>query len=121
MLGDRRDARGQAARQPDQHVFDRRGALVLGGKHLRMVGIECEGRLAVLLLAQAIEALDGRMAVGAVLPFAGGAPLELRGLRGLGERFAGADKASTLTPLSTVLLPSVMMYLRAVLLHNESH
>ena len=80
VLGDRGDAGGQAARQPDQHIFDRRRALVLGREDLGMVGIEREGRLAVLLLAQTVEALDGRMAVGAVLPFAGRAPLELRGL-----------------------------------------
>ena len=81
MLRDRGDAGGQAARQADQHIFDRRGAFVLGGEHLRMVGIELEGRLAVLFLAQSVEAFDGRVAVGAVLPFAGRAPLELRGLR----------------------------------------
>ena len=40
MLGDRGDAGGQAAREPHQHVFDRRGALVLGGEDLRVIGVE---------------------------------------------------------------------------------
>ena len=93
MLGHRRDAGGQAARQADQDIFDGRRALVLRGEDLGMVGIELEGLLAALLLAQAEEALDRRVAVGAVLPFAGGAPFEFGGFRRLGQRIAGRRSA----------------------------
>jgi hypothetical protein len=57
-----------------------------------MVGIELERGLAVLLRAEAVEALDRRMTVRAVLPLAGGAPLELGGRRRLGERVAGVEQ-----------------------------
>src|SRR5262249_44804557 len=92
VLGDRRDARGETARQPDQHILDGRRSLVLGGKDLRMVGIELEGGLAVLLLAQTVEALDSRMAVRAVFPFRGRTPLEPRGHRGAGKGLARAEQ-----------------------------
>ncbi len=46
----------------------------------------------MLVLAKTVEALDRRVAVGAILPFAGRAPLELRGLRGIGERFACGEQ-----------------------------
>ena len=92
VLGDRGDAGGQAARQPDQHVLDGRRALVLGGEDLGMIGIEREGALVVLFLAEAVKAFDRRVAVRAVLPFAGGAPFELRGLWRLGQRIASSDQ-----------------------------
>ena len=57
-----------------------------------MVGVERERRLVLLLRAQAEEALDGRVAVRAVHPLAGRAPLELRGLRRFGQRFARAEQ-----------------------------
>ena len=57
-----------------------------------MVGIEGEGFLAPLLFAEAIEALHGGMAVGAVLPLAGCPPLELGGYRCVGQCLAGGDK-----------------------------
>ena len=46
----------------------------------------------MLFRAKTEEALDGRMTVGAVLPFAGGAPFELRGLGRVGERLTGAEQ-----------------------------
>jgi hypothetical protein len=57
-----------------------------------MVGIEFECLLATLLFAQAKETLDRRMAVGAILPLAGSAPLEFGGRRRLGQRIAGRDQ-----------------------------
>ena len=86
MLRDRRDVGGQAACQADQDVFDRGGPLVLGGKHLRMVGIELERLLAVLFRTQSIEPFNGGTAVGSIFPFARRAPLlELGCGRGGGE------------------------------------
>ncbi len=79
------------AKTPGCHEdqLDRRGTLVLGREDLRVVGIEVERALVVLFLAQAEEALDGRAAVGAVHPFAGRSPLELRGVGRRGQRLAG--------------------------------
>jgi hypothetical protein len=41
LLGDRRDAGGKAAAQGDQHVLDRRDAVVLRGERERMVDVMC--------------------------------------------------------------------------------
>ena len=48
---------------------------------------------AVALLAKAEEALDGRVAVGAILPFAFGAPSELSRFGCVGKRLAGTDQS----------------------------
>src|SRR5262249_57179540 len=85
VLSDGGDARRQAARESDQDVFDRGRAPVLGRKDLGVIGIELEGGLAALLLAEAEKAFDRRVTVGAVLPFARGAPLELRRLWRAGQ------------------------------------
>src|SRR4029077_18468799 len=61
-------------------------------KNLRMVSVEAESGFVFLLAAQAIEAFDGRAAVGAVDPVAGGPPLELGGLGRFGQRFACAEQ-----------------------------
>src|SRR5690242_21114720 len=37
------DAGGEAARQSDEHVLDRRRTVVLGGEDLRVVGVEERG------------------------------------------------------------------------------
>src|SRR4051812_19330110 len=87
VLRDGGDAGGQAAREADEDELDRRGAEVLGGEDLRVVGVERELGLVLLVLAEAVELLDLRLAVGAVLPLAGRPPLELRGLGGVPERF----------------------------------
>lgn len=92
MLGDCRDAGRQTTGQPDQHVFDRCGAPVLGRENFGVIGVEFEGGLATLFLAQTEKALDGRVSVSPVLPFAGCAPLELRGLGRLGQRLAGVKQ-----------------------------
>ncbi len=57
-----------------------------------MIGVKAEFRPVRLLRPEPVEALNGRMAVRAVDPLAGRAPLELGGLGGLGQRFAGAEK-----------------------------
>src|SRR5688572_6066387 len=81
ILCDRGDAGGQAAGQTDEHVFDRRGTEILGGKDLRMVRFERELGLVLLLFAESVKALDLRVGVGAVLPLAGCPPFEFRCLR----------------------------------------
>ena len=58
VLRDRRHARGQAARQPDEQVLDRRDAVVLRGEDLGVVGVERRLRLVALLLAETEEVLD---------------------------------------------------------------
>ena len=58
VLRDRRDAGGQAARQADEEVLDRRDAVVLGREHRRVVGVEDVLGLVALLLAEAEELLD---------------------------------------------------------------
>ena len=106
ILRDRGDAGRQAAREADQDIFDRCGAQILGREALGVIGIERKRLLAPLLLAQAEEALHGRMAMGAVLPLTGGTPLELGGGGCVGQCFACTDSASTLTPLFTVFAVS---------------
>ena len=102
VLGDGRHAGGQAAGQADEHVLDRRRAVVLGGEELGMVDVEGVRRAVALLVAEAEEALDVRVAVRAVHPLARRSPHELRGL---GRRRSSASRApssaSTLTPLLT--------------------
>src|SRR5436190_7998650 len=68
-LGDGRNAGGEAARETGKDDLHRRGRIVFGCEHLGMVGIEGELLLVLLLGAQAVEALDGGAAVGAVDPF----------------------------------------------------
>ena len=92
ILRDRRDSGGQAAREADQDIFDRRGSQILGREALGVIGIERKRLLAPLLLAEAVEALHGRMAMGAVLPLTGGTPLELSSNGCVGERFACTDQ-----------------------------
>ena len=77
------DARREAARQAGEHDLDRRRRVVLGGEHLRVIGVDGEGLAARLLRPQPEEGADGRAAVRAVQPLAAGAPLELGGLGGL--------------------------------------
>src|SRR5262245_4846176 len=92
MLGNRGDPSGQAASQRDEHELHRRRALILRGEDLRMVGLEAERRLVLLLAAEAEEAVDGRVAQGALLPGAVGAPLELPCLGGVGQGRAGGEQ-----------------------------
>ena len=44
ILRDGRDAGREAAREPDEHVLDRRDAVVLRGEDLRMIGLERSSR-----------------------------------------------------------------------------
>jgi hypothetical protein len=83
----------QAACQPHQHILDGRGSLVRGSEDLRVIRIEREPGLALLFLAQTVKPFDGRMAVRAVLPFAGGTPLELRGLRRIAQSLTRANQS----------------------------
>jgi hypothetical protein len=75
-----------------QHVLHRRGALVLGGEDLGMIRVEREPFFVLLLLAEAVEALDRRMAMSAVHPLAACPPHELRGFRRTAERLPRAKQ-----------------------------
>ena len=92
VLGDGGDAGGQAADQADQHDLDRRGAIVLGGEALGVIGVELIGGPVLLLGAEAGEAGDGGAAVGAVAPGAAGPPGELGGFGRGGQRLARAEQ-----------------------------
>ena len=67
-------------------------AAILGGEDLRVVGLERRLGLVRLLLAEAEEALDVRLAVGAVLPLAGRPPRELRRLGRALQRLARVEQ-----------------------------
>ena len=66
-----------------------RGAVVLGGEDLGVIGVERVPGAVALFLAETEEALDGRAAVGAVLPLTGRPPLELCRLGRIGQRRLG--------------------------------
>ena len=91
MLGDRGDARRQAAAQRDQHILHRGDAVVLRGERERMVDVMGERRLVMLLLAKPVESVHGRAAVCAVDPRNRCAPLELGDLGGVGQRLTDAE------------------------------
>ena len=76
-----------------------------------MIGIELERGLALLFLAEAVETFDRRMTMGAIFPFAGRAPFELRGLGSIGKASRAAIKASTFTPLFALLPASAIVTL----------
>src|SRR5262245_45620948 len=57
-----------------------------------MVNVVAERRVVLLLVAEAVERLDIRAAVGAVDPGHRGTPLELRDLRGVGQGVAHAEQ-----------------------------
>src|SRR5690606_10126629 len=88
VLRDRRNAGREAAREPDEHELDRRRAEILGRKHFRVIRLERELGLVLVLLAEAVEALHGRAAVGTVAPLASGTPGEHRGFGRLLQRLA---------------------------------
>ena len=60
ILRDGGDAGGEAAREADEHVLDRRDAVVLRGEDLRDGRRRTSLGLVLLLLAEAEEALDRR-------------------------------------------------------------
>src|SRR5690606_31852850 len=75
----------QARGERDEHVLDRRRAVVVGGKKLGVVGVVVKDLVARLLGAEAVKPLHGRAAVRAVDPVAGRAPLEAGGVGRLRE------------------------------------
>ena len=101
VLGHRGNAGGQAACETNQHVLDRRCAVVFGCEHFRVVGVEGELRLVILLATKAAKAANGRLAVGAVDPFAGRPPLELRT-----GRLSSASRAASARRRSLRFVPS---------------
>ena len=92
MLRHRSDTRRQTARQTNKDIFNRCRALVLGGKHCRMISVETKFRAVVLLFAKPKKAGHGRVTVGAMFPFAASAPLKLRCFRRRGQRLARAQQ-----------------------------
>ena len=92
ILRNRRDARGEAARQPDEDVLDRRDPVVLRREDLGMVGLEARLGLVRLLLTKAEEAFDRRLAVRAFHPLAGCSPRELCCLGRALERIARIEE-----------------------------
>src|SRR6202021_2492220 len=80
VLRDGRDTPGQAARQADEEVLDRRDAVVGGREDLGVVGFERPLFVVIVLLPEAEEALDLDRAAPAPLPLGRRAPGELRGL-----------------------------------------
>src|SRR5690606_31465999 len=80
VLRDGRDAGGEARCERDEHVLDRRRAVVLGRENLRMVRVVAERGPVRLLRAEPEEAVHDGTAVRAANPFARRAPLEARRL-----------------------------------------
>ena len=78
--------------EPDQHELHRRRPVILGREDLGMVRVERVRRAVALLGAETEEALDGALAVRAVLPLGAGPPRELRALGRLGERVARIEQ-----------------------------
>ena len=68
-----------------------RRAVVFGGEHFRVIGIEGERASVLLLLAEPEEAINGGTAVGAVNPVDCRAPFEFGGVGGFGQWFARAN------------------------------
>ena len=55
LLGDRRDAGGQAAAEGNQYILDGGSAVVFCGERQRMIDVIGELRLVLLRLAEAVE------------------------------------------------------------------
>jgi hypothetical protein len=64
-----------------------------------VVGVEAERLPVLLLLAEAEEALDRRVAVCPVLPGVRGAPLELGRFRRGAQRLAGGEQGFDVDPV----------------------
>ena len=86
------DSGGEATRQCSEDHLGRRDPVVLGREQLGMVGVQREGLLVRLLLAETEEALDRRTAVCAVDPLTRCPELELRRLRSAAECFTRFEK-----------------------------
>ena len=120
LLGDRRDTGGQAAAQGNQHILDRRDAVVLRGERKRMVDVIGERRLVLLLLAEPVEGVHARAAVRAAHPGNCCAPLELCDLGCRRPRRSRTpSRASTLTPLSTGVCVVVMKLLHSLVISGS--
>jgi hypothetical protein len=104
ILRDCRHTGGQAARETDQHVLDRRDGVILRGEDLRMIRAERRLGLVLLFLPEPEEALDFRLAVRAVLPLAGRPPREFRRLRRAFRASRASSSAWTFTPLLTTVV-----------------
>ena len=92
MRGDRRNAGGEARRQCCEDDLGRRGAVVLRGEHLWMIGIDRVGDPVHVVLAEAEEVGDRGAAVRAGHPLIAGTPGELCCPRCVRERLSSATK-----------------------------
>src|SRR5215470_4903071 len=93
-LGNRGNARREAARKTGEDEFDRSRSIVLGRKDLRVVCLDRERLVAGLLSSEPKEITDSGAAVRAIQPLAACAPLELRRLRHLLQGLARAEQCS---------------------------
>jgi hypothetical protein len=91
-LRHRGDAGREAADETDEHVLHRRRAEILGRENLRVIGVERELGLVLLLFAEPVEALDLRLGKRAVFPCARCPPLELGRLGRALQRFPGSQQ-----------------------------
>src|SRR5690606_16343847 len=74
VLRDGRDTGREASGERREHGLDGGRGVVLGGEGLRVVALEHEGLLVLVLLAETREALDGLAGVRAADPLRGRLP-----------------------------------------------
>src|SRR6516162_9592870 len=91
-LGDRGNARREAARKTREDEFDRSGSLVLGCKDLWVVCLDRKRLVAGLLRSEPKEIANRGAAVCAIQPLAACSPFELRGFRCLLQCFARTEQ-----------------------------
>src|SRR6185369_16196884 len=70
ILRDSGDTGRQATRQSDEDELDRRHTMILGCEDLRMIGVEREFGLVLLLLAETVKPPNAGLTVSAVFPLA---------------------------------------------------
>src|SRR5271166_3426135 len=107
VLGDRGDARGQAADEADQHDLRRRGALVLGREALRVIDVELVLGAVPLLGAEAGKAGHSGVAVVPLRQVQLARQVNCAACGAADSASRAPSKAWTFTPLSTGL--SVMV------------
>ena len=93
-LGDRGNARREAARKTREDEFDWSRRMILGRKDLWVVRLDREVLIAGLLRPEPEEFVNRGAAVCAIQPLAGCPPFELRGFRCLLQCFARTEQCS---------------------------
>src|SRR5262249_1160175 len=90
--------------ETDEYELNRGRTVILGGKNLRVIGLEGKLTLVPLLISESMETLHGRSGVGTVLPLAGCAPGELGGLRCIFQRFPCGEQRVDVDTVIDILL-----------------